>query len=242
VSSPDSETHDAPRRRTACYLYKHKLSGFAGFRSGYPDKIKSVIKTIIFDLGRVIVPFDYHRGYHLFSEFTGLSPDDVRQRITATGLVPKLESGQIEPRPFVDAIAKSLGVSMTYEQFSQMWGSIFLPEPLVPEDFIRRLRQQYRILMLSNTNAIHCETLFVKYPLLALFDERVLSHEVGAMKPATAIYEAALAKAGCQANECFFTDDVQEYVDAARRLGIDAVQFQSYEQIARVLRSRGVDC
>ena len=79
------------------------------------------------------------------------------------------------------------------------------------------------------------------YPLLRHFHEFVLSYEVKAMKPARAIYQAAIARAGCLPEECFFTDAIPAYVEAARREGIDAVQFQSREQIEEELRARGIE-
>jgi len=60
------------------------------------------------------------------------------------------------------------------------------------------------------------------------------------MKPQPEIYRAALALAQCRPEECFFTDDIPEYVEGARRLGIDAVQFESGEQIERELRARAI--
>jgi putative hydrolase of the HAD superfamily len=60
------------------------------------------------------------------------------------------------------------------------------------------------------------------------------------MKPSPVIYQRAIAEARCFAHECFFTDDIAEYVEAAKEQGIDAVQFQSCAQIEEELRCRGV--
>jgi HAD superfamily hydrolase (TIGR01509 family) len=94
--------------------------------------------------------------------------------------------------------------------------------------------------LLSNTNRIHFEGILANYPLLRHFDRYVLSYEVGAMKPDTLIYEKAIKAAGCRPEECFFTDDIEEYVEGAKRMGIDAVQFQSAAQIREELSLRGV--
>jgi HAD superfamily hydrolase (TIGR01509 family) len=81
---------------------------------------------------------------------------------------------------------------------------------------------------------------FERYPLLKHFDEYILSYKVGAMKPSPVIYNAALAKAQCRPEECFFTDDIPAYVEGAKAQGIDAVQFQNAAQIEAELRARGV--
>jgi FMN phosphatase YigB (HAD superfamily) len=49
-----------------------------------------------------------------------------------------------------------------------------------------------------------------------------------------------MAKAGCRPEECFYTDDIAEYVEGARRMGIDAVQFQGAEQLESELLARGI--
>ena len=64
--------------------------------------------------------------------------------------------------------------------------------------------------------------------------------QVGSLKPQAEIYRAAIEAAQCSAGECFFTDDIPEYVEGARQFGIDAVQFESREQIERELRARGI--
>ena len=60
------------------------------------------------------------------------------------------------------------------------------------------------------------------------------------MKPDRAIFQAAVERAGCRPEECFFTDDIAAYVEGARSLGIDAVQFESREQLEREMEARGM--
>ena len=68
----------------------------------------------------------------------------------------------------------------------------------------------------------------------------MLSYVVKAVKPSPAIYREAIARAGCGPEECFYTDDIPAYVEAARREGIDAVQFQSCAQLERELAAREI--
>jgi len=199
-----------------------------------------VIRTIIFDLGRVIIPFDFGRGYQALSECTGLSIDEIRARILATKLVHPFESGKVEPEDFVRQITSALGAQLDYTGFCDIWNSIFSHEPLFEESFLEALRARYRVLLLSNTNAIHFKMIRERYPIISHFDDYILSYEVGAQKPEDAIYRAALAKAECAAEECFFTDDIPDYVEAAKRHGIQALQFQSAAQVQDELRRLGV--
>jgi HAD superfamily hydrolase (TIGR01509 family) len=79
-----------------------------------------------------------------------------------------------------------------------------------------------------------------RYPLLRHFHERVLSYEIGVLKPDPEIYRQAIARAGCRPEECFYTDDTPLYVEAARQLGMDAVRFDSLGQLETELRVRSL--
>jgi putative hydrolase of the HAD superfamily len=73
---------------------------------------------------------------------------------------------------------------------------------------------------------------------LPAFDHMTFSCDVGIMKPAPGIYHACLAGVGLHAGECLFLDDRPENVDAARALGLHAVQFHSAAQVADELEGR----
>lgn len=197
-------------------------------------------KAIVFDLGRVIIPFDYSRGYARIEALCGIPAAEISARIAPTGLVARFESGGIEPREFVREISGQLNLDTSYENFCEIWSSIFLPQTLIPESMLEGIARRYPMVLLSNTNAIHFEMVMANYPALRHFHSYVLSYEVGAMKPAPLIYRKAIEAAGCAAGECFFTDDMAEFVEGARREGMDAVQFQSAEQIERELHDRDI--
>lgn len=199
------------------------------------------IQTIIFDLGRVIIPFDFRRGYARLAPLCGIPAAEIPARIAPTGLVELFECGGIEPREFVRELSTHLNFQTSYENFCDIWSSIFLPDTLIPEAMLEGIARRYRMLLLSNTNAIHFEMVRAGYPRLRHFHGYVLSYEVGAMKPDPRIYRSAIDAAGCLPEECFFTDDMAAYVEGARAQGIDAVQFESAAQIERELRKRGVD-
>ena len=202
-------------------------------------KNEMTIRTVIFDLGRVLVPFDFHRGYRLMSERCGLAPEEVRERIKNLNIVHDFESGLIDPVDFVARVTGDLGIKMSFDDFAEIWSYIFLPETLIPESLIEELKHRHRVVLLSNTNDIHYQMIERTYPILRLFDDKVLSYRVKAMKPDPKIYAAAIEAARCRPEECFFTDDVPEYVQAARRMGIDAVVFENADQIRRELTLRG---
>jgi glucose-1-phosphatase len=200
-----------------------------------------MLKTLIFDLGKVIVPFDFERGYQAMAERSGLDATDVRKRIAATQCVLPYETGQLETAEFVRTINRALGQNFTVDEFQELWSIIFLPETLLPEELFVTLKERYRLVLLSNTNDLHFNFIQKRYRLLRHLDEYVLSYKAKAAKPDHRIYQAAIRAAQCRPEECFFTDDIPEYVAGAQAAGIKAVQFQGYEPLLVSLREHGVE-
>ena len=199
-----------------------------------------MIRTIIFDMGKVLIPFDFSRGYKALAAYSPLSAEQIPKELSKTDLVNRLERGRIEPQEFFDELRSSLNADLSYEEFRRIWSCIFLPHTLIPEQFIARLKLRYRVMVLSNTNAIHVEMLNENYSILKQFDHLVFSHVVGAMKPEPRIYQAAIDNANCHPSECFFTDDIPAYVEGARRAGIHAEQFLGFEKLQDDLTRHGV--
>jgi putative hydrolase of the HAD superfamily len=197
-------------------------------------------KTVIFDLGKVLVHFDFAPGYRSLAELCPYSASQIPQRIAPTGLVERFETGRVEPRAFFEELRKTLGLRVDYEGFCGVWNGIFT-EPLLPESLLEGLAARYRLLLLSNTNVLHFEMLRKRYDcLLRHFHGLILSYEVHAMKPNPAIYRAAIESAGCLPGECFYTDDIPAFVEGGRAMGLDAVQFENLAQLRRELAARGI--
>jgi glucose-1-phosphatase len=199
-----------------------------------------LIRAIILDLGQVLIPFDWQRGYQALARESPFKPEEIRLRLKEAEVFGPMERGLIEPREAARRVSEVLGLKVSFEKFRELWSSIFLPETVVPEEMLERLRPAYRLLLLSNTDAIHFGWILERYPILRHFDHYVLSFELNARKPEPAIYREAIKHAGCEAGEIFFADDRPENVDGARQVGIDAVQFESLPRLGLELRARGV--
>lgn len=197
-------------------------------------------KAILFDLGRVLIHFDFRRGYRALEGLCPYDAKEIPRRLADSGLVEQFETGLIEPREFVDRICGVLDLDVDYERFREIWSSIFTGT-LLPESMLEGLRRRYRMVLVSNTNALHFEMIRDTYGhMLRHFDDLVLSYEVRAMKPRAEIFQAAVESAGCRPEECFYTDDIAPYVEGARRMGIDGVVFESRAQLELEMEGRGI--
>ena len=199
-----------------------------------------MIKAVLFDLGNVIIPVDFRRCHESLARVCPHPPESVPKILGKSGLPKRFEQGEISPEDFVAETSRVLDMQITYDEFWEVWMRIFLPDTLIPESLLEGLRRNHRLLLLSNTNSIHFQMARQRYPLLRHFDGYVLSYEVGILKPAPQIYQHAIARAGCQAEECLFIDDLAINVAAAREQGMNAVVFQSLDQLQDELRGRGL--
>ena len=200
-----------------------------------------MIKTVLFDLGNVIIPVDFRRCHEALAQVCPHPPESVPKLIGKTGLPRRFEQGEITAEDFVAETCRLLDMQISYEAFWEIWARIFHPEPLIQESLLEGLRRRQRLLLLSNTNCVHFDLAQERYPLLRHFDGYVLSYKVGVMKPAPAIYHEAIAQAGCHAEECLFIDDLEVNVEAARKEGMQATQFFSSDQLLEDLRARGLE-
>ncbi len=199
-----------------------------------------MIRTVLFDLGNVLTPVDFDRAYRKASRLTGLSEREVARLLEECGLLVPYESGRISSAEFHRGVDDLLGVGMDFDDFGSLWCDIFGDEELVGEELLDELESSVRVAMLSNTNELHFHWLREKYPVVRRFDTTVLSYEVGAMKPAREIYEAALEATGSKPEECFFTDDRPENIEGARALGIHAEVFEGEAKLREQLAALGL--
>jgi len=199
-----------------------------------------MIQIIYFDLGKVIIDFDHFRAAQELLKVTPLSLQEAMAVLSDSELVSEYETGRLSAQDHYRKVCRRLQMDVSMKKFRQLWGSMFLPQPLLSERFLQALQRHYRLMLLSNTNEIHFDFVVQNYPILRLIEERLLSYQAGCMKPEARIFELAIQKAGVAPESIFFTDDRPENIEAAQRAGIQALQFQSESQLKRDMQSRGI--
>lgn len=199
-----------------------------------------MIEVVYFDLGKVIVDFDHLRAAQELLKVTPLSLSEAMAVLSDGELVSEYETGRLSSEEHYRKVCRRLQMEVSIEKFRELWGSMFLPEPLLSESFLQDLKKRYRLMLLSNTNEIHFDFVIQHYPILRMIGERLLSYQAGCMKPEARIFELAVEKAGVAPENIFFTDDRPENIEAAQRAGIQALLFQSETQLRRDMASRGM--
>lgn len=181
-----------------------------------------MIDTLIFDFGDVFINLDKPAiERSLFNLGVTTITDDMLQ--TAM----QYEKGLISTGDFVNAFTSKYP-SISAAQFKKAWNSIILDFPEYRLEFIEKLstNKSYKLILLSNTNALHIEQVIENMSLYryerfkSCFDKFYLSHEIQLRKPDSSIYEFVLKENKLEARTCFFVDDTKENTEAAAQLGI----------------------
>jgi HAD superfamily hydrolase (TIGR01509 family) len=102
------------------------------------------------------------------------------------------------------------------------------------------LAKKYRLALLSNTDPIHVVHLESNFAFFRFFPIRIYSCTLGACKPDPLIYREALRACKVEAGQAVYIDDIAAYVEAAQRLGIAGIHFESPNQLAAALAELGV--
>jgi len=192
-------------------------------------------ELIIFDLGRVLVDFDFRLVIRRLKRYTAFSEKEIRRYFMQTPLWGAFERGEVEPKDFFSQLTKGLKLQkLTFKEFTPMWNTIFT-EKHDTVSILARLRAGYRIALLSNVNIMHWEHVIETHDFIRWFDHPVASWEMGTRKPDPDIYLKTLHIAGVPPQKAIFIDDMESHVLAARALGIRAYRFTNAPQLVRDL-------
>ena len=186
-------------------------------------------KTIIFDLGGVILNIDYSLTEKAFSNLGISDFKSLFSQAQQTALFDNYEKGFISSADFRIELKKYLPKNISNSEIDHAWNAILLDLPKERIDFLKKIKTTHRTFLLSNTNDIHIQTFnqylqkeFVIPNLSSLFEKMYLSYEIGMRKPDVEIFEFVLNENKLIASETLFIDDSIQHIEAAKRLGMNA--------------------
>ena len=132
------------------------------------------LRTIIFDIGRVLVRVDVSRAMQGLAQGISLSPQEIWTAIEKDPRFQDWQEGRISPRDWHLHIAKRLGGSLSFEQFTEAWNRALDPEPIQDNSLFESLRKNFRIGLLSNTDPIHVAHLEATFDFFRFFPKYFL--------------------------------------------------------------------
>lgn len=201
---------------------------------------KPEIEAIIFDIGRVIIDLDPSRAIAAIGAASTLAPDKLWLAVQEDPLWPGWQEGRVTPQQWYENLSARFHTSISFDEFCDAWNSVMSTKLILPERLFKQLSKKCRLVLLSNTDPIHVACMESKFNFIRYFPKRIYSCEVGASKPSVKIFHAAIKAAAAPPNRILFIDDIRQYVLAARRVGLNAVQLCSRAQLEAALRQRSL--
>ena len=189
-----------------------------------------MIKTVIFDLGGVLVRTENREPRQLLADKYGLSYQELSDLVYRTESAELAKTGKVTAEDHQETILKNLDLPLgSFSLFEdEFWGGDRLDSHLV--DFIRGLRGEFTTVLLSNAWDNLRQLLREIWEIEDLFDHIFISAELDLAKPDPAIYQHVIDKLGQDPSEMIFIDDFIENIEAAREAGINAIHFRNRDQ------------
>ena len=189
----------------------------------------SNISTLIFDFGGVLIDLDMNQSILNFKKLGVENVENYLSNFGQSGFFMQLEKGKISAEEFRSEIRKMTTNTITDKEIDDAWNAFLVRIPSEKLDIVYQLRKKFRVIMLSNTNAIHfpyAERTFFSYKNRGIdeyFDKCYRSYDMKMAKPDAEIFEAILSQEQVAANQCLLLDDGPKNIEQAQKLG-----FQTY--------------
>jgi len=175
--------------------------------------------VIVFDLGKVLVDFDYEPATGKIAARSDKPPENLHSHLGGSPLLVQYETGLLTRSDFFEAVRRATGFRGDLEEFGRFFADIFTAIPPMIELHAELRRRGFKTYIFSNTNDLAIEHVRRNFPFFANFDGYIFSHEVKAMKPAAKIYEAMETMAGRRGAEIIYIDDRLENIEAGSTRG-----------------------
>ncbi|MBM3822890.1 MAG: HAD family phosphatase [Verrucomicrobia bacterium] len=181
---------------------------------------------MVFDLGKVLLDFDYAIALRRIAERDGLDPAPLQAILGYTPLLLAYEEGQVSTTEFHRAFSERTGYQRTLNQFRADFADIF--SPIAPMIELQRRCQEagHATYIFSNTNELAVEFIRAHYAFFQNFTGHILSYECRALKPAPGMYETLEKLTGHTGGRFVYLDDRPENIEAAWQRGWHALIHQ----------------
>jgi HAD superfamily hydrolase (TIGR01509 family) len=189
------------------------------------------IQAILFDYGSVLVQLVDETPRQQLADRYKIPLKSICNLLFDTEAAIQAALGEISMEHHWRAIHDILDIppGERDEFVRQFWAADGLNRELV--ELLPSLRELYSLGLLSNANDDLRQMLTDRWQIADLFDDMIISAEVGLLKPDRRIYELAVNRLGVQPEEAVFIDDRPANVEGARIAGLEAIQYLNNQQV-----------
>jgi FMN phosphatase YigB (HAD superfamily) len=198
------------------------------------------LPAIIFDLGKVLVDFDYSIAARKIAARCTKAPENLLTVLGSSPLLVDYESGRLTRAQLFEAVCSQVGFRGDLQEFGGYFADIFSEMPRTIALHAELRERGHKTYIFSNTNDLATEHIRRNFPFFKNFDGYILSYEVGAIKPQPEIYRAMEKLAGRRGADLVYLDDRPENIEAGAARGWRAILHESPEKTRRALEAMAV--
>jgi HAD superfamily hydrolase (TIGR01509 family) len=196
--------------------------------------------VLVFDLGKVLVDFDYSIAARRIAPLCSPGEDPAKFFSKHAALLTSYELGNFTTQEFFNQIKTLSGFSGTAAEFNSFFADIFTPIQAMIDLHGELRKTRLPAYIFSNTNDLAVDHIRRRYPFFSDFDGYILSYEHGAMKPSAKLYEIVERATGRQGEKIVYIDDRPENVEAGVARGWRGILHESPEATRAALQKLGV--
>jgi HAD superfamily hydrolase (TIGR01509 family) len=196
--------------------------------------------AVVFDLGKVLLDFDYAIAVRRILPRATASPDQVQRFVAESPWFREYETGLMTTEQFFNAVRSAIGFKGDLAEFDRYFTDIFTPIPPMVSLHEEVRSRGFPTYIFSNTNELSARHISRRFPFYSKFTGHVLSFEHRAMKPNPQLYEVVERLAGLHGPRLVYVDDRPENVEAGLRRGWRAFLHESPQKTRAQLARAGV--
>lgn len=198
------------------------------------------VKAIVFDLGGVVIEFDFSNFYNKIIIQSPLNKPQTPIMLEFFRQSDMYHQGNMSDKEFYQLACDLLQVCMVDQSdFFEAFNSIISGYNPDVAAIIKNIREinRYKLIALSNVNSSHWNYILEKkWDFMDWFDELILSHETHMIKPNPKVFEYTIKKAGCKPEQMIFIDDGLMNIRSAKEYGIIGIKYTNSEELVEELK------
>ena len=196
-----------------------------------------MIKNIIFDLSEVIIS-GYHETEKIIERQYAIPEEEFKkQKLFKYEYFLDLMRGDLSEEEYLEELLQGTNWNLSLEQLKiAIRQNLNQPVPGTME-IVKELKGKYQLILLSDHAREWMEYIEENNKDLNIFDQKIFSYDIGAVKSDEQTFKTVLEQAGIVADETLFIDDYEKNVKNAEKVGIHGIVFENAEQLRKRLSS-----
>ncbi len=203
------------------------------------------IQNIIFDLGQVIFNINYNLTLQAFGE---LGVPDIENLFTTASnseFFGDYERGQISDADFRNGLRELFDHEVSDDEIDDAWNAMLLNLPEERITLLQKVKNNYRIFLLSNTNDLHLvaveSILGVEqfHKLLQLFEKVYFSNKINMRKPELRVFDLILEENDLNVSETLFIDDLPHFIEGGKKAGLSTIHLVAPTTLVDLFTDKG---